>query len=252
MLLCHGFTGSPNSMRPWARYLADRGYTVRLPRLPGHGTRWQEANLTRWSDWFGEVDRSLEELAGRCRTVFVCGLSMGGTLALRLAEVRGTTVTGLVLVNPSVTSERFAARYLLPLLGRVLPAWASIGNDINKPGVDEVAYTKVPLKAALSLRELWDVTRTGLPTVEQPLLLFRSRVDHVVEAVNSEIVRTETNSADLTEVVLERSWHVATLDYDAEEIFDRSAAWIAERSGGSHTAPPGSAGHQPVDPAPEG
>lgn len=229
-MLCHGFTGSPNSMRPWARYLADRGYSVRLPRLPGHGTRWQDANLTRWPDWYGEVERAFDELAGRCRTVFVCGLSMGGTLALRLAETRGDAVAGMVLVNPSVTSERFAAKYLLPLLGRVLPAWTSIGNDIKQPGVDEVAYGKVPLKAALSLRELWTVTRADLPRIGQPLLLFRSRVDHVVEPVNASIVRAEVASTDVTERVLENSYHVATLDNDAPEIFLGSVEWMRGHS----------------------
>ena len=39
VLLCHGFTGSPQSLRPWAEYLAERGLTVALPLLPGHGTR---------------------------------------------------------------------------------------------------------------------------------------------------------------------------------------------------------------------
>jgi carboxylesterase len=230
VVLCHGFTGSPASMRPWARYLADRGYTVRLPRLPGHGTRWQDANLTRWTDWYAEVERALDDVAGRCATVFVCGLSMGGTLALRLAETHSEVVTGLVLVNPSVTSERFAAKHLLPVLGRVLPAWTSIGNDIKRPGVDEVAYGKIPLKATLSLRELWAVTRADLPRVGQPVLLFRSRVDHVVEPVNSRIVRAEVSSTDLTERVLEDSYHVATLDNDATDIFGESHAWMCARS----------------------
>src|SRR3712207_6381224 len=86
VLLCHGFTGSPRSMRPWGEYLGAAGLTVALPRLPGHGTTWQELGRTRWEDWYAEVDRELADLRRRCASVFVMGLSMGGTLALRLAE----------------------------------------------------------------------------------------------------------------------------------------------------------------------
>jgi carboxylesterase len=229
VLLCHGFTGTPQSMRGWAEHLAALGYTVSLPRLPGHGTSWRDANATRWTDWYAEVERAFDGLAASCDQVYVCGLSMGGTLALRLAETKGAAVAGLVLVNPSVTTERFDAKYLLPVLGRIAPAWKGIGSDIKKPGATEAAYPYVPLKALLSLRQLWAVVRADLPNISQPLLVFRSRVDHVVEPVNSRIVLGAVASADTTERVLENSYHVATLDNDADEIFTSSAEWIGAR-----------------------
>ena len=77
VLVIHGFTGTPKSMKPWAEYLAEAGYTVSLPRLPGHGTSWQEMNKTRWEDWYGEVRRELDDLQKRCGSTFVMGLSMG-------------------------------------------------------------------------------------------------------------------------------------------------------------------------------
>src|SRR5688572_33416068 len=120
-LLVHGFTGCPQSMRPWAEYLAEAGLTVRLPRLPGHGTTWREMNLTRWPDWYGEAERAFDQLRSRCDTVFVMGLSMGGTLSLRLAEERAGEVAGLVLVNPSLLTENPQAR-LLPLLQWFVPS----------------------------------------------------------------------------------------------------------------------------------
>src|SRR5262245_26067441 len=146
-LLCHGFTGTPQSLRPWAEHLAAAGLTVSLPRLPGHGTTWQEMNLTRWPDWYAEIDRALTKLRERCPEVFVMGLSMGGTLALRLAEERPDEVAGLVLVNPSLLTTR-PDRHLLPALRLVLPSVPPIASDIKKPGVTELAYSRVPLKAA--------------------------------------------------------------------------------------------------------
>ena len=70
------------------------------PRLPGHGTTWQELSRTRWEDWYAEADRAFEELRGHSSAIYVMGLSMGGCLALRMAELRGAAVGGLVLVNP--------------------------------------------------------------------------------------------------------------------------------------------------------
>jgi carboxylesterase len=77
VLFCHGFTGSPWSLREWAQVTADAGYRVSLPRLPGHGTTWQELNVTEWRDWYGEAEQAFLELRAHCDTVFVAGLSMG-------------------------------------------------------------------------------------------------------------------------------------------------------------------------------
>ena len=104
VLLVHGFTGTPQSMRPWAEHLEAAGFTVSLPRLPGHGTHWKELNQTAWSDWYAHVDAAFLALRDRCDRVFVAGLSMGGALSLRLAEQHGEDVAGLVLVNPAVTN----------------------------------------------------------------------------------------------------------------------------------------------------
>ena len=106
---------------------------MRLPLLPGHGTTWQDCNGTGWPDWYGAVDDAFAELRQRCGQVFVAGLSMGGTLALALAEHHGSAVSGLVLVNPSLLTLRKDAR-LAPLLAPLVPAFPPIGNDIATPG----------------------------------------------------------------------------------------------------------------------
>lgn len=224
-LLCHGFTGSPCSLRPWAEHLAAAGFTVDLPRLPGHGTRWQDLALTRWEDWYAEVDRAFQALRRRCSTVVVAGLSMGGCLAVRLAEQHGPDVDGLVLVNPSLTSAKRALR-VLPLLKAVVPTVAGPGNDIKTPGVSEHAYDRMPLRALHSLTQLWRLTAEDLPRVTQPVLLYRSRVDHVVEPDSARMLLDRISSTDVEEVVLEDSYHVATLDNDAERIFAGSVDFL--------------------------
>jgi len=224
-VLCHGFTGTPSSLRPWGEHLAAAGLAVRCPRLPGHGTRWQDLNATRWEDWYGELERSLDSLLAEVPTVFAMGLSMGGTLCLRLAEERGAEVAGLVLVNPSLATERKDAK-VLSALSRVLPSIKAIGSDIKKPGVAEVAYHRTPLRAAYSLSQLWVQTRADLGKLTQPVLLYRSRTDHVVEPVSGRLLVEGASATEVREVVLEDSYHVATLDNDAGRIFTGSVDFV--------------------------
>lgn len=225
VLLCHGLTGTPQSLRPWAERLADDGLTVRLPRLPGHGTTWQQLNMTRWQDWLAVADGSLDELTRRCRAVVVGGLSMGGALAATLAATRPADVHGLVLVNPAVAHDDRRLG-LLPLLHRVLPSLAGIGSDIAKPGVTELAYDRTPLRALHSFIATQAAVVRDLPRVTAPLLLLRSRTDHVVPAGSSALLLSRVSSKDVTEVVLEHSFHVATLDHDADVIEKASLAFI--------------------------
>jgi carboxylesterase len=225
VLVCHGFTGSPVSMRPWADHLAEQGWSVRLPLLPGHGTHWREANKTTWHQWYAEIEQAYADLKSRCDKVFAVGLSMGATLVLRLAEVHGAELSGVVIVNPTVSMARRDA-FLLPVAGRVLSNFPAIGNDIKKPGMSEDAYDRTPLRAALSLKDLQRTVRADLAKVTQPLLLLHSADDHVVPPVNSAIVYAGVGSADKREIVLTDSYHVATLDHDAEKIFAESVSFI--------------------------
>jgi carboxylesterase len=224
VLLCHGFTGSTKSMIVWARHLEAAGFQVLLPRLPGHGTTWQECNQTTWTDWYACVDDAFAVLVARCEQVFLAGLSMGGALSLRLAEQHGAAVSGLVLVNPviNISDPRMRA---LPIL-RLLPSLGGITNDIAKPGEDEWGYHRLPLRALYSQTFLWADVRRNLKSVDQPLLVYRAIQDHVVDASSVRLIKEGVRSSDQTYIELQRSYHVATLDYDAEDIFDGSVAFF--------------------------
>lgn len=225
VLLSHGFTGSPASMVPWGRHLAERGFGVAVPRLPGHGTSWQEMNRTRWQDWYDELDRSFQKLATEHDVVVVGGLSMGGGLVLKLAADRGREVAGVMLVNAAVASSN-KQLHAVPLLKRLVPSMPGIGNDIKKPGQDEYGYDRVPLKALASMMAGWKAVREDLPRVTQPILHFRSAEDHVVDPSSSQIIASRVSSRDVEERILENSYHVATLDNDAPAIFEESVDFI--------------------------
>ncbi|MET9149098.1 alpha/beta fold hydrolase [Streptomyces sp. NPDC004042] len=225
VLLCHGFTGSPQSLRPWAEYLAGHGLTVSLPLLPGHGTRWQDMQVTGWQDWYAEVDRELRVLGERCAQVFVAGLSMGGALALRLAAKHGDAVSGVVVVNPANKVHGLSA-YALPVARHLVRTTKGIASDIAKEDSAELGYDRVPLHSAHSLRTFFRLVDGELAQVTQPLLLLRSPRDHVVPPADSARILGRVSSVDVTEILLEQSYHVATLDHDADRIFGESLAFI--------------------------
>lgn len=237
VVVSHGFTGTPASMRPWAQHLADAGFSVRLPLLPGHGGGWRDTNRTRWPQWYGAVEDAYEQLRERCDVVFACGLSMGGTLVTRLAE-QHHDVAGLVLVNPAFGTKRVDARFA-PYISWLVKSRPPIGGDIKKPGVAEPAADRTPVVAFASLYRLWQVTVADLAEVTAPVLMFRSREDHVVDQLSAQLLKRGATSTTVREVMLENSYHVATLDNDAPTIFAGSVEFFRSLAGGGSGAAAG-------------
>lgn len=226
VLLSHGFTGSPASMRPWGEHLAALGYGVVVPLLPGHGTTWQDLNTHRFADWYGAITSAFDALRAEHDQVVVGGLSMGGALVLRLAADRGDEMAGVMVVNPAVATGRLDVK-LLPVLKHLVPSFPAIANDIKKSGVDELGYARTPLKAIHSFMGSWPALIADLPRVKAPLLYFRSPEDHVVDGRSEPIILGGVSSTDVTRIELPESYHVATLDNDAPTIFEESASFIA-------------------------
>ncbi|TSA32625.1 MAG: alpha/beta fold hydrolase [Opitutales bacterium] len=214
VLVLHGFTGNPQSMRPLAEAIANAGYTVELPRLPGHGTTVEDMMTTGWADWSGAADAAYRELATRCDRVAVVGLSMGGGLTAFVAEEH-PDVTALVFINALVKPPVQEMREgLKGLLDAGMETMESIGSDIKKEGSQEASYNATPLACAASLFDGIEKVWERLDTISAPALILSSREDHVVSSDNSEdLARIVTGSVE--HIWLEDSYHVATLDNDA-------------------------------------
>ncbi|MGD0321290.1 MAG: alpha/beta fold hydrolase [Acidimicrobiales bacterium] len=217
VLVLHGFTGNPHSMRPLAEALADAGFTVELPLLPGHGTQVEDMVPTRWSDYAEAAEAAFGGLERRCAQVALVGLSMGGTLCCWLAESH-PEVIGVAVVNPFIDppaeSFRDSLRGLLDSGSELVPG---VGSDIAKEGVVELAYEHMPVAAALSFFEGVDEVAGQLAKISCPVLLLSSRQDHVVPLSSGDLLAASV-SGPIERVWLERSYHVATLDHDAPEV----------------------------------
>ena len=224
VLCVHGFTGSPSSMRPVAEAMAAAGFTVELPRLPGHGTTVDDMMTTGWADWTAAVAEAHGRLAARTERQVVAGLSMGGALALWLATQQ-PALAGVVAVNPATQPQPpEIVEMLREMLAEGTTQIPGIGSDIAKEGVVEVAYTGTPLAPLLSLTEALDALQHGYGACHQPLLLLTSPQDHVVAPEQGDFLAGAWGGT-VERVSLERSYHVATQDHDAELIVERAVAF---------------------------
>ena len=219
-LVLHGFTGNPRSMRSLAEAMASAGFSVELPLLPGHGTHVDDMVPTRWDDWFRHVASTYADLAARTDRVVVLGLSMGGTLATALALAH-PEIAGLVLVNAAVEPMAQEFRDLLTQMAEVAEVMPAIGNDIALPGVTEGAYDATPLRALLSLGDAGVAMAPRLSEITMPCLLLNSAQDHVVAPTAAEFFASRV-AGPVERITLEKSFHVATMDFDAELIEQKS------------------------------
>ena len=243
-LLIHGFTATPDEMRPLGEALAARGFPVRAVRLAGHGTEVADLAGTRWTDWFASVAEGADRLHRDVPALAVAGMSLGALLALHLAAARPTEVAALVLCGTPLRLSGAGLRWL-PLLARIpwiARRWATIpkpgGPDIADPAVRAASrsYRAMPLSAVLELLRFQAVVRGEIGRVTQPALLLHGRHDHSVPLANLELARRSLGSRLIESHVLERSWHVVTLDYDRDEVARLTADFLGRVEAGA--APP--------------
>ncbi|WP_162941516.1 alpha/beta hydrolase [Desertimonas flava] len=218
LLALHGFTGNPSSMRGVAEAFVSAGYHVELPLLSGHGTVIDDMLPTGWAEWSADVEAAYQRLAARTDRIVVAGLSMGGSLALSLA-LDHPELLGLVLVNPATQPQPDDVREMVAeLLADGTAVVPGIGSDIADPDAVELAYPGTPLAPLISFQDhgLQPLT-TRFGELKAPLLLFTSRQDHVIDPAQSEHLAV-SYGGEVDHRWLDRSYHVATNDYDRHDI----------------------------------
>ena len=219
-------------MRPLAEAFADAGFAVELPRLPGHGTAVEDMVETGWDDWLTEADRALTALQARVPDgkVVVAGLSMGGALTTALAQGH-PELAGIVLINSPVGAPEEMAAAVEEMLASGMEVMDSIGGDIADPDADEASYGETPLRPLMTMIMAGRDVRDRLPEITQPTLIITSRQDHVVNPEDSDVL-AEGISGPVERLWLEKSFHVATLDYDRAEVEHRTVEFARRVTSG--------------------
>ncbi len=225
VLVLHGFTGNPSSMRGLAEAFAAAGHTVEMPRLPGHGTHVEDMIDTTWADWSAAAESALVDLESRTESVVVAGLSMGGSLTAWLAT-RHPELSGIICINPAVAAQAEMLAVVTAMVEAGDDVKDGIGSDVADPDVVESAYPQTPLAPLITMFEVAEEIVADLAKIECPLLLFTSPQDHVVPPTDSDVLAAAV-SGPVERVSCDRSYHVATIDFDKDLIAQRSVEFVS-------------------------
>lgn len=221
ILLCHGFNGTPQSVHELGEIFHKFGFTVLALRLNGHGTNIHDMEQTKFPDWITNIEESYMELKKSCRDIFVVGQSMGGALSLQLAakfpELKGVITINAALHVPCYEQYRNGNG----------PRFIEEGTpDIKDTQAFEITYNEVPTTAIAELLTLLDHTIKKLDQITCPLLVLTSSQDHVVPPTDSQLIMDRVASANKKQIMLENSYHVASLDFDKQHIADYTGDFI--------------------------
>jgi carboxylesterase len=220
ILLMHGFTGTPAHMRMLADGLHEKGYTVKSICLPGHASSEEDMAKATWQQWLQAAKEAALDLMNRCKTVTVCGLSMGGVLALLVAEQMKVNAcipisAPMQTKNPLLGLSGIAA----PLLPRI--SWGS--NPENDAAMDKdysYGYAGFPTAKGADLNHLMKQARKNLFAIECPVLTVQSDADETIWAGSADYIINNISSKDKWKLELHGVPHVCTITRETPAILE--------------------------------
>lgn len=224
VLVIHGFTSTVASMRYMIDGMSKAGYNVEAPKLTGHGTTPADLNNTKYTSWISDIESALNKLKQNSKQVFVMGLSLGGALTLYLAE-NHPEISGIICINHA-SQFPWYQKMALPLLKTFKKYLPAIASDIKDEKESEIAYPLNPLRALSQLFMLTDIVNKNIAKVAMPILIFKSKEDHVVNQKSATFVYNGVSSTDKSLIYLENSYHVATQDNDKDKIIADTVDFI--------------------------
>jgi carboxylesterase len=227
ILAVHGFTGSPATLTPLTDALTAAGFVVSAPCLPGHGTVVEDMEDVTFADWSAAARDALADLRARVDEVVVVGQSMGAAVVADAVADDSAGIAGAVFVNPAVVP--FEAE-VLELVDATIAGGETIlpggRSDIADPDVpDGHSYAGTPLRPFRSLAAALVELQPKLASITCPVLIMTATHDHVVDpSASDHLAGLVTGPVD--RVTLDRSFHVATLDYDKQIVIDRTIDFV--------------------------
>jgi len=220
VLLLHGFSGSPGEMSYPGEMIIRNGYSVSIPRYPGHGTSLEEMAATTPEQWYGAAREAYLELSRRAPRIIIVGLSMGGLFALRLAHEFKTEQIALLSTPAGVSDWRLYTLGFLGLFKKFI--WEeSADRGVNDP---EIRKNHICYHQGLAVRPAWKTykfmrdTMKLLPEIESQALIMQGDHDKVIPSYSADRLETRLGSKDVEIFRAPRSNHAISVDFDRKEV----------------------------------
>jgi carboxylesterase len=228
ILFFHGFTGSPYEGREFASHFSQKGYTVWVPLLPGHGTDPKDLLNISWRDWYTFGEDCLSKLKKQCNKIILAGQSMGSSLALALAAHH--PVESIISLAGAVFLKDWRL-ILLPIARKLVPYhYKSRGPDVSSREAkkNSASYRKYPVSSIDEFLSLLKFAKGNLIKIQAPLLLIHSRNDHTITYKNMDYIYSHVASTFKRRLTVENSFHIVSVDNDKAEVFQAVEDFLIE------------------------
>ncbi|MBU2580943.1 MAG: alpha/beta fold hydrolase [Alphaproteobacteria bacterium] len=242
VLLIHSLGGTPLELKYVAQGFAREGYSVECPLLPGMTNGTDVLSLSRWQDWYKEVERAFDALREKCDTVVVGGLSAGSILALKLAKDRPSEVAGVLAFAPTLWPNGWAVPWTFNFYRLVHARWFArlfrfsqrapygikderIRNFMveafkSENRTLEQVYSR-PGVMVLEFGRLVRRVRKELPGITAPTLIAHPRHDDQSHLRNALTLQAKLGGP-VEAIVLDDSYHIVTLDRQRDLVLERA------------------------------
>ncbi len=245
VLMLHGLSSSPIELRYLARYLQGEGFTVCAPVIDGYSAGTGQLPMEQWVE---NAAREFDALAARYERVSICGLSIGGALALRLIRER-PAAQSLVLLSLTLAYDGWAIpwyRFLLdwayftPLRHRYRYREAEpfgvrnealrkkIARAMQRSDFSEVGPSTIALPALHQALRLARAARKDVPAIENDTLVIHAIDDETSSPRNPRHVIDRIGSNFLRTLWLDDSYHMITSDNEREIVARETAMFLRE------------------------
>lgn len=229
-LLIHGFTATPQDMRPLGEHLAGLGHTVLAIRLFAHATALDDMRRARWKDWLASAEDGYHLIRENCEQIVLVGLSLGGVLSLILStRVQSSGV--VAMATPYDLPPDWRIQILRPALRPLSVLWRYKAKGPPRwrdpqVALHRVAYRAYPVRCAPEVDQACREMRRCLPAVTVPVLLIHSREDEFVPPEFMEAIYARLASADKSMLWIDQSDHVVTLDIGRNSVCAAAASFV--------------------------
>ncbi|MCW5299004.1 alpha/beta fold hydrolase [Herbaspirillum lusitanum] len=246
VILLHGLCGSSLELGTIPKALKKANCTVVEMQIPNYSASLTDPRVTpNWMDWCAMVESKVVKLKEEHKTVSLCGLSMGATLALAVASF-SKEILSVVLLSPVLRYDGWSIPWYHRLMnipyGLGYRNWTYKESDpygiknfemrrrvaaaLKKDGVAAVGAAAIPARHLWAAQKLMAYVRQSLSQVRASTLVIHSIDDETAAPRNAEMILANINSEVRKVIWLGDCYHIITVDNEREIVTNEAAQFI--------------------------